>query len=292
MTSGIISFSQAVISGLLMGGTYSAIAVGFSLTWGVTNVINIAHPAFALLGAYIAYWVLHFWGIDPLLSLLIIVPISFFLGIVSHRCLFKPLSTRTRNLTASSMVLTSGLVIVVENIILISCKADPRVITTAYTGKSLFIAGVALPITSLISFVLALITCVVLYVFLHNTYEGKAVRAVWQQKEGAMLCGINTSHVTDITYGISFASAGVGGVCMGMMYSIEPAIHSTWLIYIFLIVIAGGLGSIRGTVFSGLLIGLIIGLAGFVLPYVWVNLILFGLLLIVLLIKPEGLFQQ
>jgi len=292
MTSGMISFGQAIVSGLLMGGTYSALAVGFSLTWGVTNVINLAHPAFALLGAYIAYWVLHFWGIDPLLSLLIIVPILFFLGIATHRCLFKPLSTRTRSLTASSMVLSYGLVIVIENIILIICKADPRLITTTYTGKSLFVGGVALPITSLISFVLALITCAVLYMFLHNTYEGKAVRAVWQQKEGAMLCGINTSHVTDITYGISFASAGVGGVCMGLMYSIDPALHSTWLIYIFLIVIAGGLGSIRGTVFSGLLIGLIIGLAGFVLPYVWVNLILFGLLLVILLIKPEGLFQQ
>jgi len=209
-----------------------------------------------------------------------------------HRVLFKPLSARSKELTASSMVLSFGLVIVVENIILILCKADPRLITAAYSGRSLFVGGVAFPITSLISFALAIITISALYFFLHRTYAGKAVRAVWQQKEGAMLCGININHVTDITYGISFASAGVGGVCMGLMYSIDPSIHSTWLIYLFMVVVVGGVGSVRGAAFSGLLIGLIMGVAGFFLPYVWVNLILFGLLLGMLLIKPKGLFQR
>jgi branched-chain amino acid transport system permease protein len=292
MNLDMIGLGQAIISGLLMGGMYSAVTVGFSLTWGVTKVINLAHPVFALIGSYISYWGLRLLSIDPLMSLLIIVPLFFFLGVISHRVLFKPLSARSNDLTASSMIMTFGLVIVLENIILIICKADPRLTSPAYSGKSLFIDQMALPITALVSFGLAIVSLAAIYLFLHRTYLGKAVRAVWQEKEGAKICGINIDQVTDITYGVSFASAGVGGVCMGLAYSIDPAIHSTWLIYLFMIAVVGGVGSIRGVAAASLILGLIMGLAGFFLPYVWINLILFGLLLTALLVKPKGLFQR
>jgi len=291
MPSGI-EFSQSIVSGLLMGGTYAALAVGFSLTWGVTKVINLGHPIFGLIAAYIAYWLLYFLGIEPLLSLMVVIPLLFLFGIGMHGTIIKQLEKRAKDLTSASMVLTFGLIIVIENILLIVWKADPRLITTSYSGRSLFLSGVAFPLSNLISLALAIITISALYFFLHGTYTGKAVRAVWQEREGAMLSGIDLDRVTAITYGISLASAGVGGICMGLMYSINPSIHFSWLIFIFLVAVLGGVGSVIGTAAAGLLIGLIMGVAGTFLPYVWVNLVLFALLLIMLLVKPEGLFRQ
>lgn len=283
---------QAIVSGLLVGGTYAALAAGFSLTWGVTKVINLSHTIFALAASYVAYWLLRFLSIEPLLSLLIVIPVLFASGLAIHGTVIRQTEKRTKEITPASMVLTFGLTIVMENILLITCKADPRLITTSYSGKSLFLGRICFPISSLIAFALAAAAIAALYFFLHRTYIGKAVRAVWQNNAGAMLCGININRVTAITYGMSLASAGIGGICMGLIYSIDPAVHFSWLIFVFLVVVLGGVGSILGAGMSGLLIGLIIGLAGTFLPYAWLNLVLFISLIIVLLIKPEGLFRQ
>ena len=287
-----IELGQAIISGILMGGAYAALSVGFTLTWGATKVINLSHTIFALIASYIAYWLLRLVGIDPLLSLIIVIIVLFLFGIGVHNGIVKPMAKRSKDITSASMVLFFGLNVVIENILLITCKADPRVITTSYSGKSLLVGGVAFTISSLISFGLAAAAIAALYLFLHRTYTGKAVQAVWQDREGAMLSGIDINKVTAISYGVSFASAGAAGICMGLMYSFDPTIYFPWLIFVFLITVIGGVGSIIGTAVSGLLVGLIIGLAGVFLPYAWINVLLFGLLIIILLVKPAGLFQR
>jgi len=286
-----VEIGQAILSGLLLGGAYAVLSAGFSLTWGVTKVINLSHTVFALVGSYIAFWLLRFLGVEPILSLVIIIPLLFLCGLAMHG-IIKQTAKRAKEITPASLVLTFGLFIVTENILLITCKADPRLITTSYSGKALFLDKVALPISSLISFALAAVTIAALYLFLHYTYTGKAVQAVWQDKAGAMLSGIDTSRVTAITYGVALASAGVGGVCMGLIYAIDPTIHLSWLIFIFLVTVLGGVGSIIGAAIAGLLMGLVIGLTGAFLPYAWVNLVLFISLIILLLVRPQGLFQR
>jgi len=285
-------FAQAIVSGLFIGAAYAVLGVGFSLTWGVTRVINLSHTVFAVLAAYITYWLLKLFGVDPIISIVITIPIFFLLGLAMHQTLIKGTAKRTKDITSASMVLTFGLILILENLMLVFFKADPRVVTASYTGKAFFIGDVAFTLTSFISLVLAVITLGAVYSFLHQTYTGKAVRAVWQDREGAMLSGIDVDRVTAITYGISLATAAIGGVCMVLMYSITPTIGFTWLVFVFLLTILGGVGSVAGAAAGGLIIGLTIGICSTFIPLSWVNLVLFVMLIIVLLAKPAGLFQR
>jgi len=281
---------QSLVSGILMGGIYALMGVGFSLTWGVMRVINIAHATFGVLAAYIAYWGLTKLGLDPLLSLVAILPVFFFGGMAIHRAFIRPLG-KAREMIVSSMVLTFGLAIVMENIMLWLWKADPRVLNPSYAGEALFLGEIALPIAQLIAFVMSAVGIFILHLFLSRTHTGKAVQATWQDQEGAALMGINLQKVSQITFGLAIASAGLGGVSMALMYTFDPPVHNFWLIYMFLVVIVGGVGSILGTALAGLLLGVITGLCMAFIPYQWINVLTFALLVITLLVRPQGLFK-
>jgi branched-chain amino acid transport system permease protein len=285
-------FIQGVVSGLLLGAIYALLAVGFSLMLGVTHVVNLSHPAFALVAAYITYWLLTFFGVNPLISLVVIIPVLFIFGVIMERTVIKETARRTKDLTSASLVLTFGIAIILENLLLYFGKATPRVVTTSFTGKSLFVGGIALPITQLTSFGVAAVTIGAVYFFLQHTFLGKAARAVWQDREGAILSGINVRQITAVTFGIALASAGVGGMCMSLLYTIEPAIHYAWLTIVFAVVILGGVGSILGTAIAGLIIGLVIGISSALIPLTWINLVLFSIIILVLWMRPTGLFQQ
>jgi len=281
---------QSLISGILMGGIYALLGVGFSLTWGVMRVINIAHAVFGVLAAYIAYWLLTKLALDPLFSLLVSLPSFFFGGMVIHRWFIRPI-TKAREIIVSSMVLTFGLAIVAENILLWGWGADPRVLNPSYSSQALFWGPIALPIPQLLGFALSASGIFLLYFFLNHTHTGKAVQATWQDQEGAALMGINLHHVSQITFGLAISAAGLGGVSMAMMYTFDPPVHNFWLIYMFLVVIVGGVGSILGTALAGLLLGVITGLSMAFIPYQWINALTFGLLIITLLVRPQGLFR-
>lgn len=285
-------FIQGVVSGLLLGGTYAVLAVGFSLMLGVTHVVNLSHPAFALVGAYITYWLLKLSGFNPIASLLVVIPILFILGVIMERTVIRETARRTKDLTSASLVLTFGIAIILENLLLYICKADPRLVTTSYTGKSLFVGDIALPMTQLMSFGVAAVTVGAIYFFLQHTFLGKAARSVWQDREGAILSGINVSQIMALTFGISLASAGVGGMCMSLMYAIEPATHYSWITVVFAVVILGGVGSMLGTAIAGLILGLVIGISSVMMPLTWINLVLFSIIILLLLMKPTGLFQR
>ncbi len=281
---------QSLVSGILMGGIYALIGVGFSLTWGVMRVINIAHAAFGVLGAYIAYWLLNKLNIDPLLSLGVTLPCFFFGGMAIHRAFIAPL-VRAKEMIVSSMVLTFGLAIIVENIMLWMWKPDPRVLSPSYSSQAFFLGEIAFPIPQVVGFSLAAVGILLLYAFLHHTHTGKAVQATWQDQEGAALMGINLQRVSRIAFGLAISSAGLGGVSLALMYTFDPPVHNFWLIYMFLVVIVGGVGSVLGTALAGLLLGLITGLCMAFVPYQWINVITFGLLVLTLLIRPQGLFR-
>lgn len=281
---------QSLVSGILMGGIYALMGVGFSLTWGVMRVINIAHAAFGVLAAYIAYWLLTKLNLDPLLSLAITLPCFFAGGMAIHRGLIRPIS-KAKEMIVSSMVLTFGLAIILENVMLWLWKPDPRVLSPSYSSRAFFLGEIALPVAQVIACGMAAAGIFLLYLFLNHTHTGKAVQATWQDQEGAALMGINLNRVSQIAFGLAIAAAGMGGVSMAMMYTFDPAVHNLWLIYMFLVVIVGGVGSILGTALAGLLLGVITGLGMAFIPYQWINVITFGLLVLTLLIRPQGLFK-
>jgi branched-chain amino acid transport system permease protein len=284
--------TQDLVGAVFVGFAYALLSAGFSLTWGVTRVINLAHAAFALVGSYITLTLLSVAGIDPILSILVILPVLFLLGIATHRFIITPTAKRAREITSPSMVLTFGLFMIVENLLAIIFKGDDRVLHSRYSDITFAVGPISIAMTSILSLILAAITLAVLYFFLNSTYTGKAVRAVWQDRHGAMLSGINVERVTSITYGVSFATAGIAGLCLVLMYSVTPYIGFSWLVFVFLISILGGLGSILGAAVGGLIVGVIVSAGSVFIPLAYINLVLFVLLIIVLLVKPSGLFRR
>ncbi len=274
-----------------MGSIYALLGVGFSLTWGVMKVINIAHAAFGVIGAFMAYTLLKAWGIDPIVSLVITAPMLFVGACLIYRVLIQPI-TRSRDVIVPSMILTFGIAIILENLLLLIWGPDPRLITTSYSSKVLIVGPFYFMYAPLAGFAMAIAGVVLIHLFLKKTYTGKAVRAAWQEPDASQLYGVNLKRISMITFGLAASSAGAGGVGLSLLYSFEPHSHNLWLIYVFLVVIVGGVGNVLGTAAAGLIIGLITGLSLAFLPYQWVNLLTFGLLMIVLLVRPQGLFQS
>lgn len=282
---------QSLISGIMMGSVYALLGVGFSLTWGVMKVINVAHAAFGLLAAFFAYTLFQRFQIDPIISLAFSVPALFIVGCGMYQILLSRV-TGAKAVIVSSMILTFGVAIVVENFILLIWGADPRLFTTGYTTKVFVVGPFYFQYPPVIGFMMSLVCVSSIYVFLKKTYLGKAVRAAWQQPEAAQLCGINLKRISAITFGLALASSSAGGVGMALLYSFDPHSHNLWLIHLFLVVIVGGVGNVLGAAMAGILIGVITGLSMAFLPYQWVNLLTFGLLMLILLLRPQGLFQS
>ena len=280
---------ESVISGILLGGIYALLGVGFSLTWGTMQVLNISHAAFAVMGAYIAYWVFVKVGIDPLFTLPLIVVLLFTLGGVVYNLVIRRV-LKAKDVIMASMVATFGITYVLENGMSCFWHTDPRVLKPSYTRSSFFMGEMVISKGPLIGFAIAVMAIALIYFFLYHTYTGKAVQATWQNPTGAALVGINPERVTLITFGLSTASAGVAGVAMALIYAFYPSVQMHWTLLVFLVTIVGGVGSILGIASAGLLIGLIIGISASFLPFVWVNVVLFALLMFILFFKPEGLF--
>ena len=281
---------QSLISGIMMGSVYALLGVGFSLTWGVMKVIHISHAAFGLVGAFLAYSLLKGLNLDPLLSLAVSVPALFLVACFVYRYLIRPI-TRAKEVIVSSMILTFGIAIILENLMLLIWSPDPRLLTTSYTSKVLILGPLYFQYPRLAGFLMSAVGVVVIHFFLKKTHTGRAVRAAWQQPDAAQLYGISLQRISLITFGLAVSSAGAGGVGMALLYSFDPHSHNLWLIYLFLVVIVGGVGNVLGTAAAGVIIGVITGLSLAFLPYQWVNLLTFGLLMVILIIRPEGLFK-
>ena len=280
---------ESIISGVLLGGIYALLSVGFGLTWGTMKVLNISHSVFAVFGAFIAYWLFVKAGIDPILSLPLLATLLFLSGAVVYKLVIRPVQ-KAKDVIMASMVATFGVAIVVENLMSFFWRPDPRILKPSYAGSSIFIGEMAISQGPLIGFAMAIFAIGLLYWFLHHTYIGKGVQATWQNPIGAALVGIDPERVSLITFGLSIASAGAAGVAMALIYAFYPSVQSVWTLFVFLVTIVGGVGSVIGTGLAGLLIGFIIGISAAFLPFVWVNVLLFALLLAILLFKPEGLF--
>lgn len=283
--------TQSLVSGIMMGAVYALLGVGFSLTWGVMKVINISHATFGLLGSFLAYSLLQHFGLDPILSLVLTVPFVFCVACLVYQMLIKPVM-HAKEVIVSSMIITFGIAIILENLILLIWSPDPRVMTTSYSSKVLILGSLYFQYTRLAGFLMSIVGVFIIHFFLKKTYTGKAVRAAWQQPDAAQLYGVNLNRISLITFGLAVCSAAAGGVGMALLYTFDPHAHNLWLIYVFLVVIVGGVGNVLGTAAAGLIIGVITGLSMAFLPYQWVNVITFGLLMVILVFRPHGLFQS
>ncbi len=284
------SFLQAAAYGLVQGGLLALVAVGFSLVWGVMNVVNLSHGALAVTGAYVAWLLnLHF-GLDPFLAIPVVAACLFAFGYVLQRGLINLVINAPIFLT---LLLTFGLGLVIINVLQIMFSADDRSIETTYASQSFAISNVNIPFGRLASFALAVIVTVLLAFLMTRMRLGRAIAATGIDRGAARLMGIRARHIYAVTFGISAALAGIAGTMIATVGSFNPTSTPTQLtLDAFVISVLGGLGNMYGALAGGLVLGVAESLGGLVLTGTWVNAIAMAVLIATLIIRPSGLIGK
>lgn len=280
---------QAVVSGVLVGGIYASMAVGLSVVFGVMNILNIAHAAFALLAAYLAFWAFKLWGLDPILALVGTVPILLALGAGTYQALIRPIRNSP---PLMSLLLLFGLTHILEGGMLLLWSGDYRSINTSYTATSFTLAGITLSTTRSMGFVASALVVAGLSLFLKRSYLGKAIRATMQEREAALLMGVDVDRVSRVAFLLGIGTAAVGGTFLGLVYAFYPYLHFMWVGKLFAIVVLGGMGSVAGALAGSIVLGVAESVTAALTASVWSELVAYVILVLTLLLRPSGLFGR
>jgi branched-chain amino acid transport system permease protein len=283
--------AQQVVLGLLLGGIYSAIALGFGLVWGVLNIVNLTHGALVLCGAYITWWLFSALGLDPFLGLPVAAAALFVVGYLLQRLIINRV---IRAPLLFTFLLTFGLNLVIVNLLLLIFKADFRSVTPKYAGSGLELANVSVPYIRLAALAVSLLLAAGLAAVLNRTRVGGAIQAVAADRDAAQLVGVDLAHTYAITFAIGAACAGVAGGLISMVQSITPGSSGQYTHTAFVVVILGGLGRVSATVAGGLVFGLveIFAQSNSHIGAGYANAIAFGLMVLVVTIRPRGLMGR
>ena len=285
------NLAQLVILGLLAGGVYVAVGVGFGLVWGVLNIVNLSHGALVIVGGYLTWQLFTAFHIDPFLTLPIDAIFLFAVGYAVQRGVINRV---IRAPLLFTFLLTFGLNLIVINVLLLLFKSDFRSVTPSYSGAGIELGPVVIPYTRLAALAVALALAGGLAFILNRTRTGLAIQAVGADRDAAQLVGIDLRHTYALTFGIGAACAGVAGGLISLIQAITPTAGEPYTLQAFVVVILGGLGRVSATVLGGLLFGLIEVFAQS-LPgsgSVYANAIAFGLLVLVLVVRPQGLIGR
>lgn len=282
-------FLQVLINGILLGGVYGCAAMGFSVIWGVMNIINLAHGSMIILGAYITYLITSTTGLDPFFT----IPISglalFLLGFALQKYLINLVIGGSVFMT---LILTFGLDMALININLILFTADLRSVSTSYAGLGWELGSVRIPYTRLAVFAFALGLTFILSLFMNRTKLGKSIQATSFDRDAAGLVGVDINRVYSITFGIGACMAGMAGSLISMIYSFSPVLGDTFTMKAFVVVVLGGLGSIPGAIVGGLILGLVENFASVLLEPGYKDAISFFLLVAILVLRPRGILGK
>jgi branched-chain amino acid transport system permease protein len=278
---------QVLISGILTGGIYALISIGLTLIFGVTRIVNFAHGEFVMLSMYAAFLLFEKFGLDPYVSVIPIAVLAFFAGALTQRVIIQPLLNASH---ASQVFVTMGLSITLLNLALMIWGADFHSVRTPYEAAVLHVGPWMVGVPRLVTFLVAVAMMVGLLLFLRNTYLGKAITAVSQDRMAALLMGIDVNRVYIVAFGIGTACVGVAGAVLLPIYSVFPTVGVYFGLTAYVVVVLGGFGSMTGAVVGGLIIGVVESLSGyFIAPELkeGVYLLIF---IAVLVIRPSGLF--
>jgi len=282
----IITF---LIMGFLLGGLYALVALGLSMVFGVMRLINLAHGDLIVLGSYMAYASMTLFGLDPILSLIIGIPIMFVLGFGIQ----KYLMGRTYGISAEvPLIIAFGISLIIQNTNQIIWTPLSRGINTSYSLASFHIGRRQFPVSYLLDFIAGILVMLALRWFLTRTYLGKAIIAATQDRRAAQLMGINTNQIYGYAFGIAMIFAATAGVFLGMTFPFTPTSGTSLLTVAFGTVIIGGLGSMVGTFIGGILLGMIQTIGGYFFGPAAQMLILYMMILVILAIRPQGLFGR
>jgi len=282
---------QIVINGLLIGGVYGLAALGLSLIWGVMKVVNLAHGAFIMLGAYVSYWAFEFLGLHPLVSIVLGLVIGLGVGILIYRSIIDRIIASASNdfeMEMMTLLLTFAISIIIYGAALNVWGADLKGIPILM--PSLSILGFEIPTSRLITFIAAAFFGGILYLFLKRTYIGKAIRAVMQSRNVSMLSGINPVQIFAISFSIGVGYAMVAGVLISIVSPVTPFLGYYYLLKCFTVVALGGLGNPIGAFAAGLILGLAESATTLFASFALSPAVAFILLILILIVKPTGIF--
>ena len=279
----------SIINGLLLGGMYAAVGVGFSLVWGVMNTVNLSHGAMIMMGAYTTYWMSQYIGVNPLWFVPVAMLVTLFIGYLLQKYVINLTMKSGTNMT---LILSHGFNLFLVNAAYILWKGDYRSIQSPFSGQGLNLFGTTVPYSRLIVFAIAIIVAILLQLFLSRTKTGTAIRATAQNKDAAQLVGVNISRIYSITFAIGCGLAGVAGALMSTNFVVTPTFGDPFIGRAFAVAVLGGLGTVSGAVLGGLVLGLAETLGALAFGPSFQNAIAFAILVLVLVIRPQGLMGK
>jgi branched-chain amino acid transport system permease protein len=279
---------QSLVLGILLGGLYALLAAGLTLYFGIMRVVMIAHSAFLILAAYLAWYFHERTGLDPLLSLVVTVPLYFAAGVGMQRLLLARL--RPLTLTMMSVLLTFAIALFIEGLLAFVFTGVQRRIQLGYSSASLDFFGARIAVVKLIAFALAAAAMLALYLLMTRSKFGQALRATIQHREAAALIGIDTDRIAGFGFGLGLATAAIGGTALALDSTIYPSLHWHWIGPLMAIIVVGGLGSVPGAAIAAMLLGVVQSLLQIPLGTTWAQTIFYVALFLTLAVRPQGFF--
>lgn len=247
-------FAQSLVNGILAGGIFAVVALGFSLVWGIMNIINLAHGTFVMMGAYIAYVLFSTWHVDPFLS----IPVAFVVMFIFGYCVQRfVINFVVRAPVLTTFLLTFGLSLLLINVVLLLFHGDIKGITTSYSGANFALGPVTVAWAKLWTLIAALLITGAMQLFLTRSKMGRAIRATSMDIGAAQLSGVRVAHLYAIVFGLGAGLAGAAGVLVSLSYSLQPSMGDPFIIKAFVVCVLGGLGSVEGALIGGLVYGIV-----------------------------------
>jgi branched-chain amino acid transport system permease protein len=284
---------QNVVFGGLVGGLYGVAAVGLALVFGVLRMLNVSHGELIMIGGYLTFWLFTLWGVDPFLSLLLTAPALFLVGAVLYLGLFSRLVRLSEEEKLKNSILIGfGLALIFQVLAILAFQADERAVTASYSGQVLRLGTVVVPISRLAALAIGFLALGGLHAFLHRTDQGRAIRATAEDWRAASLMGVPVGRTYLYAFSLGGALAGAAGTLVSIGDAISPSIGLSRTMKALIVVILAGLGSIFGTFVAGVLLGIAESLSAFFLGSVYREVVGLVLFLLVLAIRPAGLFGR
>jgi branched-chain amino acid transport system permease protein len=282
---------SAVVAGILLGGFYAAVTVGVSISFGMLDIVNIAHPAFIILGSYIAYIVNTRLGIDPILASVIVAPAFYALGAVIYQ-IYHLAFERRGDESLRGLAFFFGLLFITEVALILVFGVDYRFVNAAYVGTTLHYGPIDLPLRMLVPFACSIALLVGLQLFLSRSFIGRAIMAVSQDRLALQLMSANPVRVKRIAFALSIATAGVAGAFLIIIQPVEPSVGRDYIGRVFAICVLGGLGSFPGMLTAAMLLGIVESVTATFYGPSWSPAVAFGFLLLTLAFRPSGIMGR
>jgi len=282
---------EAILFGVLLGCFYAAVSIGLSVSFGLLDVPHVAHPAIMVLGSYCTY-LLNRYGLDPIVAGIALMPLFFILGVAIYRFYYETFEKRGSEAGVRGLAFFFGLAFIIEVGLILVFGVDQRMVEAAYIGRSLALGEFRIPWRMVVAFGVALVLTAALTIYLSRTFTGRAIKAVAQDEPALRLMGANPVRIKQWAFGIATGVTALAGAMLIVVGPVEPSLDRVYIGRTFAVVVLAGLGSMTGTLAAGLILGISESIVLMQFGASWAPAVAFGLLLVVLGIRPQGLFGR